>query len=70
MIIEKTTKEPYLIVGVLYCNFIALLYRCNEIVLVSITIWFQTRGTRKFNESSGVGVGRKVKNHWAKVRLL
>jgi len=38
MIIEKKTKEPCLIVGVLYCKFIVLLYRCNEIVLVSITI--------------------------------
>jgi len=36
--------------------FVNSLYRnirCNEILLVSITIWFQTRGTRKFNESSG-----------------
>jgi len=39
MIIEKkTTKEPYLIIGIPYCKFMALLYRCNEIVLVSITI--------------------------------
>jgi len=52
IIIAKTTKEPCLIVGVLYCKFIVLLYCCNEIVLVSITIWFQTRGTRKFDESS------------------
>jgi len=51
--LKKTTKEPCLIAGVPYCKFIVLLYRCNEIVLVSITIWFQTRGTRKFNESSG-----------------
>jgi len=49
----KKTKEPFLIVGVPYCEFIVLLYRCNEIVLVSLAIWFQTRGTRKFNESSG-----------------
>ena len=34
----KKTKEPCLIVGVFYCKFIVLLYRCNEIVLVSITI--------------------------------
>jgi len=27
-------------------------------------------GTRKFNESSGLRVGRKVENHWAKIRLL
>ena len=33
-------------------------------MLVSITIWFQTRDTRKFNKSYGVRVGRKVKNHW------
>ena len=64
MIIEKNSKRPCLIVGVLYCKFIALLYRCNETVLVSITIWFQTRDTRKFNESYGVRVGRNVKNHW------
>ena len=36
-------------------------------MLVSITIWFQTRGTRKCNEVQGVRVGRKVKNHWFRV---
>jgi len=38
MIIVKTTKEPCLIGGALYCKFIVLLYCCNEIMLVSITI--------------------------------
>jgi len=36
--LKKTKKEPRLVVGELYCTFILLLYRCNEIVLVSITI--------------------------------
>jgi len=40
MTIKKKQKSHQLclIVGVLYCKFIVLLYRCNEIVLVSITI--------------------------------
>jgi len=36
--------------------FVSSLYRyirSNEGVLLSITFWFQTRGTRKFDESSG-----------------
>jgi len=46
-------------VGVLYYKFIVLLHRCNEIVLLPITTWFQKRGTRKFDESSGGTSGYK-----------
>jgi len=67
MIIDKKQQKSHrslitLIVGVLL-NSLYRYIRCNEIVLVSVTIRFQTSGTRKFDESSGVRVGRKVKNH-------
>ena len=46
MIIEKNNKRSinYIWLLVYYCKFIVMLYRCYEIVLVSIIIWFQTKG--------------------------
>ena len=62
MIVEKTTKEPCLIVGVLYCKFIVLLYRCK---LCQYQLLFDFRiGVRENStKAQGVRAGRKVKNH-------
>jgi len=54
MIIEKNNKKAINYVSLLV-YFVSSLYRyirTDDGVLLSITIWFQTRGTRKFYESS------------------
>ena len=56
MIIEKNNYEKAINCVWLLVYFVSSLYRyirSDEGVLLSITTWFQTRGTRKFYESSG-----------------
>ena len=54
MIIEKNNNKKAINYVWLLVYFVSSLYRyirSDEGVLLSITIWFQTRGTRKFYES-------------------
>jgi len=56
MTIEKNSNKKAINYVWLLVYFVSSLYRyirSYEGVLLSITIWFQTRGTRKFYESSG-----------------
>ena len=66
---KKTTKKHYLclIFGVL-CKYIVSLYSWRWNCVTTNYSWFQTRGTRKFYERSGVRVRIKVKNHCSKRR--
>jgi len=54
MIIENNNNKKAINYVWLLVYFVSSLYRyirSDEGVLLSITIWFQTRGTRKFYES-------------------
>jgi len=56
MIIEKNNNKQAVNCVWLLVYFVSSLYRyirSDEGVLLSITLWFQTRGTRKFDENSG-----------------
>jgi len=60
---SKKATEPCLIVGVLNCNFIVLLYRCNEIVY-QLLFDFRQGLWENLKKAQGVRVGRKVRTTW------
>ena len=56
MIIEKKKLNQQTIKYAWLLHFVSSLHRYihwDKVVVLSITTWFQTRGTRKFYESSG-----------------